>query len=33
MFKILNRDTKQHRIAKEDAIANIAEGHQQKFNK
>ena len=33
MFKIINRDTKKRRLAKEGAVANIAELQQQKFNK
>ena len=33
MFKIINRDSKKRRLAKEGAVANIAERQQQKFNK
>ena len=33
MFKIFNRDTEKHRLAKEGTVANIAERQKQKFNK
>ena len=33
MFKIINRDTKKRRLAKEGAVANTAERQQKKLNK
>ena len=33
MVKILNKDTKKYRLAKEGVVSNIAEGQKRKFNK